>query len=379
MKYLFILVLTALNLFAAPKPTIAVGAQGPSFNLKGVDGKMHNMDEYKDSKVLMLAFTCNHCPSAQAYEERLVKLANDYKGKSFQLVAISSAAPKGVRINELGFSVEDDSYEDMIVRAKKIQYNFPYLYDGDKQEVSNAYGPRVSPHFFILDENRKVRYQGRFDDDKSGQDIKSHDAINAIDALLEGKEPAVTDTKVNGCSTKWLEKESAVKAYNEEWEKQEITLEEIDVAGVKKLVENKTDKIRMINVWATWCGPCMAEFPDLVQLNRRFEYRNFELITISIDDLKRKEKALKFLQSENAAVTRRISKGLKKEGRTSNNYIFDGKDADGLIKALDAKWEGPIPYTIIIKPGGEIIYRHQSEIDPAEVRKLMIDTFGKGF
>lgn len=379
MKYLFILVFTAINLFAAPKPTIAVGAQGPSFNLKGVDGKMHNMDEYKDSKVLMLAFTCNHCPSAQAYEERLVKLANDYKGKSFQLVAISSAAPKGVRINELGFSVEDDSYEDMIVRAKKMQYNFPYLYDGDKQEVSNAYGPRVSPHFFILDENRKVRYQGRFDDDKSGQDIKSHDAINAIDALLQGKEPAVTDTKVNGCSTKWLEKESAVKAYNEEWEKQEIKLEEIDVAGVKKLVENKTDKIRMINVWATWCGPCMAEFPDLVQLNRRFEYRNFELITISIDDLKRKDKALKFLQSENAGVTRRISKGLKKEGRTSNNYIFDGKDADGLIKALDAKWEGPIPYTIIIKPGGEIIYRHQSEIDPAEVRKLMIDTFGKGF
>ena len=379
MKYLFILFFTALNLFAAPKPTIEVGAHGPSFNLKGVDGKMHTMDEYKDSKVLMLAFTCNHCPSAQAYEERMVKLANDYKDKSFQLVAISSAAPKGVRINELGYSVEDDSYEAMIIRAKKMKYNFPYLYDGDKQEVSNAYGPRVSPHFFILDENRKVRYQGRFDNDKSGQDIKSHDAINAIDALLEGKEPPVANTKVNGCSTKWLEKESAVKAYNEAWEKQEITLEEIDVAGVKKLVENKTDKIRMINVWATWCGPCMAEFPDLVKLNRRFEYRNFELITISIDDLKRKDKALKFLQSENAGVTRRISKGLKNEGRTSNNYIFDGKDADGLIKALDAKWEGPIPYTIIIKPGGEVIYRHQSEIDPAEVRELIIDTFGKGF
>jgi len=267
----------------------------------------------------------------------------------------------------------------MIIRAKKMKYNFPYLYDGDKQEVSNAYGPRVSPHFFILDENRKVRYQGRFDNDKSGQDIKSHDAINAIDALLEGKEPPVANTKVNGCSTKWLEKESAVKAYNEAWEKQEITLEEIDVAGVKKLVENKTDKIRMINVWATWCGPCMAEFPDLVKLNRRFEYRNFELITISIDDLKRKDKALKFLQSENAGVTRRISKGLKNEGRASNNYIFDGKDADGLIKALDVKWEGPIPYTIIIKPGGEVIYRHQSEIDPAEVRELIIDTFGKGF
>jgi thiol-disulfide isomerase/thioredoxin len=372
--------MSLITAYAAPKPTIKVGSQGPNFNLKGVDGQMHKMDDFKDSKILMLAFTCNHCPSAQAYEERMKKLVNDYKDKSFQLVAISSAAPQGVRINELGFSVENDSYEDMIVRAKKMNYNFPYLYDGDgKQEVSNAYGPRVSPHFFILDESRKVRYQGAFDDEKSGSDIKKHYVYNVIDELLEDKELSLTDTKVSGCSTKWAEKESAVKAYNDAWEKQEVSIEGIDLSSLKKLVENKTDNIRMINIWATWCGPCMAEFPDLVKLNRRFEYRNFELITVSIDNLKYKNKALKFLQSENAGVTRRISKSLKNEGRKTNNYIFSAKDQNELVNAIDSQWQGGVPYSIILKPGGEVLYRHQGEIDPAEIRELIIDTFGKGY
>ncbi|WDE98523.1 redoxin domain-containing protein [Lentisphaera profundi] len=378
MRYLLLLILASASLLAAPK-TIDIGAPAPDFKLKGVDGKLHDMAEYSDAKVLALLFTCNHCPSAQAYEDRLIQLVKDYEGKSVHLVAISSAAPKGVRINELGFSVGNDSYEDMIVRAKEKNYNFPYLYDGDKQAASNAYGPVSTPHLFILDQDRKVRYHGRIDNSENGENITSQDARVTIDALLAGKNVALTTTKVIGCSTKWLEKETAVKAYNEAWKKQQVLFEEISAEQVKKLVKNDTDKVRMINVWATWCGPCVAEFPDLIELNRRFEYRNFELITISMDSLKRKDKALKFLQSENAGITRRIQKGLKKEGRTANNYIFNGKNSEDLIEALDAKWQGPIPYTIILKPGGEVLYRHQGEIEPKEVRQVLIDYLGNTF
>ena len=378
MRYLLLLILSSLSLLATPK-TIDIGTAAPDFKLKGVDGKLHDMAEYSDAKVLALLFTCNHCPTAQAYEDRLIQLVKDYEGKSVQLVAISSAAPKGVRINELGFSVGDDSYEDMIQRAKEKNYNFPYLYDGDKQAASNAYGPVSTPHLFILDQDRKVRYHGRIDNSESGENITSQDARVTIDALLAGKNVAHATTKAVGCSTKWLEKEAAVKAYNEAWEKQQVLFEEISAEQVKKLVKNDTDKVRMINVWATWCGPCVAEFPDLIELNRRFEYRNFELITISIDSLKRKDKALKFLQSENAGMTRRIQKGLKKEGRTANNYIFNGKNSEDLIEALDAKWQGPIPYTIILKPGGEVLYRHQGEIEPKAVRQALIDYLGNTF
>ena len=108
MRFIFALFVLCTSLIAAP-PTLKIGSLAPDFNLKGIDGKMHSLDEYKNTKVLALLFTCNHCPTAQAYEERLNKLVDDYKGKDFQFVAISSAAPKGIRINELGYSVLDDS------------------------------------------------------------------------------------------------------------------------------------------------------------------------------------------------------------------------------------------------------------------------------
>ena len=123
--------------WAAPKDfkTLQIGDPAPDFALPGVDGKTHRLADFADARVLAVVFTCNHCPTAQAYEERLKQLVKDYKGKSFKLVAISSAAVKGVRLNELGYTILDDSYESMIKRAKNLKYNFPYLYDGDEQKA----------------------------------------------------------------------------------------------------------------------------------------------------------------------------------------------------------------------------------------------------
>ena len=142
---LFLLILIALvHLLPAAPPkykTLDIGAVAPDFELKGVDGKMHKLGDYKQ-KVLAIVFNCNHCPTAQAYESRLIKMANDYKDKEFQLLVISSADPQSVRLNELGYSILDDGYEAMIERAKDMKYNFPYLYDGDHQKASMAYGAK---------------------------------------------------------------------------------------------------------------------------------------------------------------------------------------------------------------------------------------------
>ena len=378
MRFIFTLFVLCSSLIAAP-PTLKIGSLAPDFSLKGIDGKMHSLDEYKNTKILALLFTCNHCPTAQAYEERLNKLVDDYKGKDFQFVAISSAAPKGMRINELGYSVLDDSYEAMIQRAKNMKYNYPYLYDGDEQKASNAYGPSATPHLFIFDAQRKLRYHGRIDNNESGENITKQDARNTIDALLADKEPPATTTKVFGCSTKWIAKEAAVAAYDKRWMQQKVTLEEIDDKAIKDLVANKTSKLRVINVWATWCGPCVAEFPELVELNRRYEYRKLELITISADALKRKNKVHEFLKDENAGITDRIRKTMKKEGRTSNNYIFNGNDKETLINAVDPQWQGPLPYTMIIAPGGKVIYRHTGALDFDEVREKLIEHLGNTF
>src|SRR5207253_9277136 len=151
------------------------------------------------------------------------------------------------------------------------------------------------------------------------------DTRNAIEALLANKDVPVKTTKVFGCSIKWHEKEDLVAKADAEWAKEHVNLEMIDEAGIKDLLKNNTDKLRLINVWATWCGPCVAEFPSFIAINRMYRARDFEFISISADNPEKKDKVLKFLQQKHAANT---------------NYLFSIDDKYKLIEAVDPKWQG---------------------------------------
>jgi hypothetical protein len=131
-------------------------------------------------------------------------MAEDYSARNVALVAIQPNSPKSVRLDEMGYTDAGDSFEDMKVRAEYRQFNFPYLYDGETQKVSQAYGPAATPHLFIFDAERKLRYQGRIDNNPRETLVTSRDARNAIDAILEGKSVPVAKTPSVGCSTKWL-------------------------------------------------------------------------------------------------------------------------------------------------------------------------------
>src|SRR5881227_2868806 len=137
-------------------PTLELGAAAPDFRLPGVDGKKHSLKDFRKSPVLVIVFTCNHCPTAQYYEERLKKIVENYKAKGVALVAISPNDPRSVRLDELGYTDLGDSFKEMKVRAKYRRFNFPYLYDGDKEDVSHAYGPVATPHAFVFDQQRKL-------------------------------------------------------------------------------------------------------------------------------------------------------------------------------------------------------------------------------
>ncbi len=388
MKYLSLasaltLCLTTLPGQSAPSSkdviTLEVGDPAPDFDLPGVDGKNHSLAEYSKADILAILFTCNHCPSAQAVENRVKKLVNGYKGKSFQLVAISPNHAESLRLNELGYSVYGDTLEEMKKHASEQKFNFPYLFDGKTQNVARAYGAKATPHIFIFNKTRKLQYVGRIDDSRYGEEasVKSHDARNAIDALLAGETPPVTKTRAHGCSTKWAHKQHLVRQYNEEFEKKPVTLENIDAKGVKALVANKTDKLRLINLWATWCPPCIAEFPELVKIGRQFETRGFDFISISMDAPEMEKEVLKFLNSEHAALPRLTEKSLAKEGRKTNNYLFTGDSPDTLAEALDPQWEGPLPYSILVAPGGKIIFRQAGEIDPVELKTEILKHLGR--
>lgn len=386
MKQQILLLPFALLLFVpgealtAETKTLEVGASAPDFKLPGVDGDTHSLATYKDAKLLGILFTCNHCPSAQGAESRIKSIVEDYGNKAFQLVAVSPNDPESVRLNELGYSVYGDSLDDMKRHAKDNDFNFPYLYDGDTQAMSRAYGVRATPHFFLFDEDRKLRYVGRIDDSKFGDPstIKTHDARIAIEALLEGKEVPVAKTRAHGCSTKWAEKRELVTRYNEEFQAKQVTLNTIDVPGVEKLRKNSTDKLRLVNLWATWCGPCIAEMPHLVEIGRQFETRGFDMVTISTDAESAEEKVEKILGRFHAAMPKLTEASVKEEGRKTNNYLFKGS-TDELAEALDPEWEGTLPHTILIDPGGKIIHRVSGEVDPTELRRIIVNHLGRWY
>ena len=359
---------------------LKTGATAPDFDLPGIDGQKHQIKEYAKADVLAIIWLSNHCPDSHASEGRVKKLVEDMKSKSFTLIAINPNNPAGLRLDELGYSKYNDSLDEMKLYAKEQGFTFPYLYDGETQATAHAYGCLATPHIFVFDKERKLRYQGRFDDSRYADEksVTSQDARNAIEAIFAGKEVAVTETKVHGCSTKWMSKQDLVAKDDEKWAKGTVDVETIDAAAVAKLRLNPTNKVRMFNVWATWCGPCVAEFPELMKTSRKFGLRNFEFISISLDEPSVLKPVKAFLEKKHALIPDKLKPSVIAEGRTTNSYVFKGANQDELIKALDPDWKGPIPYTIIVAPGGKIVKRCEEPIENGdELRQTILDFMGR--
>ena len=305
-------------------------------------GKAYTLADFKDADVLMVIFTSNHCPYCHAMEGRLAKLIADTKGRALAVVAINPNHAEAIRIDELGYSKYNDTFDEMKLYAKEEGFTFPYLYDGDLQTTAKAYGCLATPHVFLFDRQRKLRYMGRFDDSRfpDPATVTSPDARNAVEALLAGSPVPVEVTRPQGCSTKWASKQEEVAEADEQWQAAPVPLETIDAAGVAALARNDTKKLRLINVWATWCVPCVKEFPGLVSLSRRLGNRDFEVITISVDDPKEQAKVQQFLDKRHTAIPNRVKRSLRAEGRQTNNYLFTGANTEGVVQGARCQRSG---------------------------------------
>ena len=185
----------AINLFAGEG--LKVGDKASDFKLKNVDGKLVSLADFKDAKGFVVVFTCNNCPYAKAYQDRIIALDKKYKQKGYPVVAVNPNDP----------AVEPaDSYENMVKRAKEKGYTFPYLYD-ESHQVYRKYGATNTPHFYVLQKNSSgdliVKYIGTIDDNyQNANDVQKPYIENAIEALLQNKEPDPNFTKAIGCSIK---------------------------------------------------------------------------------------------------------------------------------------------------------------------------------
>ena len=189
-------------------------------------------------------------------------------------------------------------------------------------------------------------------------------SLVGIDALLAGKAVPVESTKAFGCSMKWKSKVSWRTTLDVRWKETPVELISADLEGIKEVVQNSGEKYRLINVWATWCGPCVIEFPEFVSMQRMYGQRNFEVVSISADKLSAREKVMTFLTEHQAAFP---------------NYIYTGEDQQAFINSIDPHWQGNLPYTMLIAPEGEVVYRHAGIIDPLEVKRAVVEKLGRYF
>lgn len=172
---------------------LAIGSDAPKFNLIGTDDKMHSYDSIKGDKGTLVIFTCNHCPFAVAYEDRLIALSKEFQARGIGVVAIS---------NNDAEVFADDGFTEMKVRAKEKGFNFLYLYD-ESQGVALQYGPMVTPHIFLFNAKNKLFYRGRIDNSAKEKEVESRELRDALSALVAGKKIAVSETTAFGCSIKW--------------------------------------------------------------------------------------------------------------------------------------------------------------------------------
>ncbi len=173
--------------------SLTLATEAPPFDLPGIDGSNHSLDDYANAAVLAIVWSCNHCPYVIAWEGRMKALQDNYADRGFRLVAINSNDAE---------NYPADSFEAMKVRAKEQGFNFDYLYDSD-QSVARQYGPERTPEVFLFDRNRRLVYHGAIDDNREEGAASEHYLRDAIEALLEDRDPPVNETPPVGCSVKW--------------------------------------------------------------------------------------------------------------------------------------------------------------------------------
>lgn len=339
-------------------PLLAIGSDLPDFSLKGVDGNTYTPDSFADAKLLVVAFITNHCPASQMYEERLKQLIRDYRDQGVAFVAIQPDAPEAAAPSEHNFTDIEDDFDGMVERARYRQFDFPYLDDGEEQSAAAAFGPKVTPHVFIFDAQRKLRYEGRIDNHLRAEKATTHEARDALDALLADQKVAVAHTPVFGCSVKWRDQMQGAIKERQEWAEMPVEVKPVSLSELTTLRGAPPGKqLTIINMWATWCGPCRVEMPEIVKSYQWYRSRGVDLVTVALDDPSSRDQVTDFLKEVHVPAT---------------NLHVDTDDFFAVQAAFDQQWQSGVPYTLVLDRFGSVIFRQEGEVNILAMRRAIL-------
>jgi len=341
-------------------PLMPIGTSAPDFSLKGADDKIHNLAEFSKGKLLVVMFESVHCPVSENYEARMRQLYETYHDKGVAFVGINPNNPAAVRLDELGYTDLTDSPEDMKIRVRERNIPWPYLYDGATQEVAQKFGAVATPHLFIFDGDRKLRYEGRIDDNQNQALVKVHDAHDAIEALLAGQEVAVPHRPAFGCSTKWISKSSDVQR---EWARiiaEPVTLTKASADEVKSLRANAGDQVTVVHFWDTGNKNLEPNFTKLETTYRMYRGRSFNFVSVNTDPAANAEKVTEFLMAQHASST---------------NLQIAPTDLKTASAEFGLTWGRDEEFTAVIAPGGKIVYAQKGPVNILDLRHAVLANF----
>ncbi len=341
-------------------PLMPIGTAAPDFALKGTDDKIHTLAEFSKGKVLVVMFESVHCPVSENYEARMRALYDSYHSKGVEFVAINPNNPKAVRLDELGYTDLTDAPADMKIRVRDRHIPWPYVSDGETQATAQKFGAVATPHVFIFDQDRKLRYEGRIDDNQNEKLVKVHDAKDAIEALMSGGTVAVPHRPAFGCSTKWLSKSGDVEKETARIHAEPVELTPASATDITTLRANAGDKVTVIHFWSTATQNGQRNFADLQTTYRMYRGRSYNYVTVNTDTPANTGKATDFLHSEYAS---------------SKNLQLSPADLKTVQGAFGSTWFANEEFTAVIAPGGKLVYAHKGPVDILDVRHAILGNF----
>lgn len=356
------LVLTVLNAQALTSTKIApiVGSPAPDFELNDLTGKPHALKSPR-GKLTVVAFLSARCPISNAYKDRIKAIAEDYSKQGVAFFAINASA--------------DESVDEVRAHAEANNFNFIILKD-EGNVIADAYAAERTPKVYVIDAEGVLRYQGRIDNSQNPRLVKRNDLREALDELLAGKAVSIASTQALGCILKRTEELAQSKTPRPAVSKPMATkpaqkttakasaapkVSLLKPAAFAQLIKQSQGKVLIVNFWATWCGPCVAEFPELVKLDQAYRGKGVRLVGITADDATDlKTKVIPFLREQKAGY---------------ENFLQDTDDPQEMVDVVMKDWPGVLPATFVYDKTGKLIWHRFGIIDrdllTAEIEKAL--------